>query len=230
MEYPADFETSGFPAGKVLATNRVVATCIVLVVCLIVIMCGMLLWTQRSIRVHPFLVSVDSVTGQWSIIGHQHGDYKIIKNNHSLAESVIARFVKYRFSISNNDSVNETIWQSCDLEKDCSLAAHQKNSIIAPDKCGLFCTTNKKVFDEFTANVMPVYKQYAIANDVRTVDVSSMSFRLLHGLVFQVQFTIRSTLYGDMKILGYAVLNRDTARYPYSLGYYVSSFSAYRVQ
>ena len=230
MEYPADFETTGFPEGKVLATNRVVATFIMLVICLFIVMCGMLLWAQRSVHIHPFLVSIDSVTGQWSIVGHQHGDYKEVNNHMSLVESVIARFVKYRFSISNNDAVNEAIWQRCDLETDCSLAAHQKNSIIDPDTCGLYCTTNNQLFDEFTTNVIPVYKQYAIANDVRTVNMSTMRFRLLRGLVFQVQFTIKSTLYGDMKILGYAVLERDTAHYPYSLGYYVSNFSAYRIQ
>ena len=230
MEYPADFETTGFPAGKVLATNRVVAICIMLVIVLITVMCGLLLWAQRSVRVHPFLVSINSVTGQWSIVGHQHGDYKTVDNTSALMESVIADFVKYRFSISADANTNASVWQRCDLAKDCSLAAHQENSIINPDRCGLFCTTDIKVFDAFVTDVMPVYEQYAIAKDVRTIDTSAMRFQHLHGNVYQVQFIINSTLYGDMQILGYAVVERDTTNYPYNLGCDVSNFSAYRVQ
>ena len=230
MEYPADFDTTGFPAGKVLATNRIIAVLIILLVVLIAVTCGILLWSHRSLKNHPFMVSVDSATGQWTIVGHQHGDYKTIKSEGLVIHSVIAHFIKYRFSISVDMTVNDMVWQQCDLDTDCSLAAHQDNSIINPDKCGLYCTTDAAVFDDFTAKVVPVYRQYALAHDERTVDLSAIRFKHLGGGVFQVQFVINSTLYGEMDILGFAKIERDTSHYPYNLGYYVSDFTAYRIQ
>ncbi|MBQ3039474.1 MAG: hypothetical protein IJD41_02850, partial [Alphaproteobacteria bacterium] len=67
MKYPDNFDTPTFPAGPRIALSRVMAIAIMVVFALILVAGGMILWASRSQQIHPFLVSVDDVTGAWTV-------------------------------------------------------------------------------------------------------------------------------------------------------------------
>ena len=59
LQYPDDFDTPTFPAGPYIASARALGIGVMVVFFLVIVSCGLLLWVQRSARVHPFLVSVN---------------------------------------------------------------------------------------------------------------------------------------------------------------------------
>ena len=99
MKYPDEFDTPTFPAGKQIAVTRVMSIAVMSVFLLILFACGLLLWVQKSVHVHPFLISINQVTGQWEIVGHQHSDVKEMTTVQSLQESVIGKFLEYHLHL-----------------------------------------------------------------------------------------------------------------------------------
>lgn len=228
MKYPDDFDTPTFSAGRHLASSRWVATSIMIVFLSIIFACGILLWAQNSVRVHPFLVSINNITGQWNLVGHHHDNYISRAATYTLQESVVGRFVKYWFLISDNDTINETLWRSCDRQTECSPKV---NSDLISDTCAIYCLAADELYSSFTTNVVPQYQQNVVMNDVWVIRPNSLQITPIGETgIWQVRVDVLSSLNPEpIKIIAYANVARNTELYPRTLGYYVADFNAYRI-
>ncbi len=233
MNYPDEFNTPTFPAGPRIASSRAVSVAIMVVFFLIMCACGFLLWAQRSVQVHPFLVSVNNITGQWDIVGHQHNRTREITTTQSLQESVIGKFLTSWFWISGNERLNAALWKRCDYAADCNPESQTSNE-TGPVACSLYCLTGGGIFSRFTSDVMPDYERRAASGETWMVDMSTVQFVPLgtigaNGGSWQIRATIMSNLSEPINILAYAQVSRNTETYPQTLGYYISDFNAYKM-
>lgn len=227
MRYPDEFDTSSFPAGKQIAVSRIVGIATMVVFLLIIVSCGLLLWVQKSAHIHPFLVSVNDITGRWEIVGHHHTETREITTTQSLQESVIGKFLEYRFRITDDELFNENIWRACDRTVECT----PENNAVA---CLLYCLSGDKLYTDFVSNVVPGYQGRVTQGEMWTADMSSVQMLPIGeittaGGTWQVRMTVRSTLLGPIKILAFATVAQDLTLYPKTLGYYVKEFNAYKI-
>ena len=231
MEYPDDFNVPAFPAGPRIATSRMFGIGIMVVLFLVVITCGLLLWVQRSAQVHPFVVSVNPITGQWEVVGHMHTDNSIMTTNHALQESVVGKFIQDWFEISADTKTNDNMWMACDYATDCSL---NKNIDVKMGRCALFCVSGEEIFTNFTESVIPGYRTRVESGETWHFDMSSFQISPVGifdstGGSWRIEGTIYSNMSAPISVLGYAVVKRDMERYPQTMGFYVSDFSAYKM-
>ena len=64
---------------------------------------GILLWSARSDRLEPFMISANNDTGEWKIVGKSSNsvEYSVAR---TMQESVVGNFVKDWFKISKDNS------------------------------------------------------------------------------------------------------------------------------
>lgn len=251
MRYPDDFDTSSFPAGKQISVSRAVGIAIMVVFLLIICACGILLWAQKSAQIHPFLISINNITGQWQVVGHHHHDTKEITTTQALQESVIGKFLEYRFWITDVPVFNDNIWALCDRKTDCN--PENKKGLDAQvcqemgldvetcatidmktETCSLYCLSGDGLFSDFISDVIPAYQEYVQSGETWTPDMSSVQMLPMGditemGGVWQIRMTIKSSLHGSIQILAYANVLNNPELYPKTLGYYVADFNAYKL-
>ena len=232
MEYPDDFETPAFPAGKPVNSTRLVSIATMVVFLLTIIACGMLLWIQQSVKVHPFLVSINNITGRWEIVGHEHEDVRRVPTKRSLQESVIGKFLRSWFFVSNVESTRNEMWKSCERNVSCSPDYGETGGAM---ECALYCVSSDALYEKFITNVVPGYLERINAGEFWTLVSSSIQITpigeiLDQGNTWQVRAQLKSNLSDvPINILAYAVVKRDNNTYPQTLGYYVSDFNAYKM-
>ena len=231
MKYPDEFETPTFQAGKQIAVTRAVSVAIMSVFLLILFACGLLLWAQKSVHVHPFLVSVNEITGQWEVVGHQHTDIKEMSTVRTLQESVIGKFLEYRFFVTEDENFNANIWQTCDRKIDCNPATKVG---MDGEAYVLYCLSSDDVHDDFIKNVVPQYQLMVQSGEMWNLDTKSIQMTPISeitptGAIWQVRATVNSSLFGPIKILAYANVSQNLELYPKTLGYYVAEFNAYKI-
>lgn len=226
MDYPNGFETPAFPAGKRIAVSRTLSVWIGIVFFLILCACGLLLWTQRSIKVHPFLIAINDITGQWEIVGHSHTRIKSISAMRTLQESVIGKFIQNWYFISDNNDENLSVWQSCNRATDCAG--------YGTTFCALYCVAGDGVYDNFIQNIVPGYQnrisdgeQWAL--NWSSVNITPVGKFNVNGGVWQVSAKLESNVSGEISVLGYAHVARNLEMYPQTLGYYVVDYNAYKI-
>lgn len=157
MDYPSDFNTPAFPAGKSIAIARFMAIASCVLFLMIIFAGALLFWTARSQRIDPFIISVDNLTGQWTVVGHSHGngpiEYPAVR---MLQESVLGNFVANWFTISADVNKNDKMWQTCDRAESCRA---DNNYAYGDNSCALFCATGEELFSHFIYNVVPDYQE-----------------------------------------------------------------------
>lgn len=233
MNYPADFDTPTFPAGRKIVSSRVMGIVVMILFLLILFTCATLFWAQKSVKTHPFLVSVDNITGQWSIVGHNHEDTKNMSAAQSMQESVLTRFVQYWFWISSSDIVNSARWRECNRANDCGLETEKKGIDVEGD-CAIYCLTNDFVYNTFKENMLPIYKNIANTKSVWHVDMQSVVLMPIstintNGGTWQIQAIVYENGQKPVEILAYATVGLSKNEYQKTLGYYVSKFNAYKM-
>ncbi len=197
---------------------------------LIIFFSGMILWAQKSVTVHPFLVSINNLTGHWEIIGHQHETIKHVSADRTLQESVIAKFMRNWFLVTTEE-VNTALWQSCDRATECN----PKNKTgVDTGKCAIYCITGDEIFNRFIQDVVPIYQISVTAGEMLGLNMQSLQISPIsdisnQGGMWQIHAILESSISGPIKILAYAQISRDTEQYPQTLGYYVSDFNAYKM-
>ncbi len=232
MEYPDDFNIPTFPAGPRIATSRFFGIATMVVFFLIVCMCVLVLWGQRSVRIHPFLISVDDITGQWEIVGHHHFDMHEVTTTQSLQESVLSKFLFFWFFVSADSEINQTIWsQDCVRQQDCNP---KNRTGISERRCSFYCLTNDTVLSDFNHTVIPQYQAISATGSTWVLDASSVQLTpigeiLPDGGAWQIRATVTVSDSVPIDILAYAHISRDMELYPQTFGYYVSSFNAYKM-
>lgn len=242
MDYPSDFDIPTFPAGRRLAVSRFASIAVMVVFLLICVMCGVVLWARNSIHVHPFLVSVNNITGQWTVVGHRHGDMHTITGMESIQESVIGRFIREWFRISDNSAVNEFTWATPPEDFKCTWDdISQSDSGIGTDgyvqiknNYNLYCLSAPSVYNIFSQDIVPKYRDLYALGDFQGVDMSTLQLIPISVLnqgsvLWQATFTIKTQKSGLISVLAYIQLSLDSGSYPKNFGVYVSEFNAYKM-
>jgi len=231
VRYPDDFNVPPFPAGKHTAVSRVVAVAVSVVLLIVIFMCVMLLWAQRSVRVHPFLVSVDEITGAWTVVGHHHTEIQEVSTVRTIQESVVGKFMRGWYLISDNQNLNNALWHECNRETDCN---NIDKSGVDTYECALYCVASEELFTRFMTDIVPDY-QTRFANgelwvpDMASLQISPIGEINANGNVWQIHATIYSNQAQEINILAYAKVGRDNNLYQTTMGYYVQDFNAYRI-
>ncbi len=228
MEYPDNFDTPAFPAGKRIAVSRLFAILTSGLFVAILGVCGLLMWTTRSATVDPFIISVDKITGAWSVVGHSHGRIEYSASR-TMQESVIANFARDWFTVGT-DSENNALWQTCDRERVCmsdNAPAHTDGV------CALYCAAGDDVFNRFLYNVVPAWAEIAanggrVSLNMAYLQITPIGAITDVGGTWQISATV-STPDGDMQIIAFAKVARLESRYPRTLGYYIADFNTYRI-
>lgn len=232
MDYPNDFNTPAFPAGSRIAVSRFMAivSCALFVV--IISISAVLLWAVRSQRIDPFIVSIDELTGQWNVVGHSHGNGPVqYPALWSVQQSVIGNFAANWFYISENDAENEAIWQTCKRNEACSL----ENSRPYDDKtCSMFCVSGEELFNQFIYNIVPEYQVRVDNGETWSIVKTDLQIEPAGeitdaGGTWTVTATIQSNISGELDVIAFVKIARNTTMYPKTLGYYVASFNAYKI-
>ena len=235
MKYPDDFDVPAFPAGRPVAFTRMISVAIMAVFLLIAFVCVGLYWTQKAVKIHPFLVSINPITGQWDVVGHNHKNFAEVSATRLLQESVIGKFMQYWFLVTDSEVANDMRWKACNREVDCTL-----NSSIDPltEECALFCITGDTQYVQFVEQIIPGYQARIANGETWHLDKSSLQISPI-GMVGGMGGTwqVRANILSDtadasdtIGILAYVQIGYDIELYPKTLGYYVNSFNAYKIR
>lgn len=232
MDYPSNFNTPAFPAGPRIAVSRFMAIASCVLFLLIVFMCAILLWATRSQSIDPFIVSIDSLTGQWTVVGHSHGnkpiEYPVLW---SMQQSVVGNFTVNWFTISENLEENEAIWQTCERMTDCGM----ESKIAYDDKtCALFCNAGDGLFSRFIYDVIPDYQNRVSNGEHWVLDKTEIQIEPAGeikevGGTWKIYATVYSNISGNIEVVAFAKVARNLTSYPKTLGYYVADFNAYKI-
>ena len=235
MDFPNGFNTPTFPAGPRVALSRVVAIGIMVVFLLIVVVCGMLLWAQRSAQVHPFLVSVNNITGQWQIVGHNHDNVVNMSAERALKESVIGKFLQSWFLVSLDEKYNENTWASCNRDADC-IITQSSLSDIDSNQCALYCVSGDELYTDFKQKIAPKYQELAQNGITWYIDMPSLQITPIESGekaddLWQVRVKIINTniVNPTIDVLGYVKIGQNADVFPNTMGYFVSEFNAYKM-
>ena len=202
MRYPDDFDTPTFPAGKRIASTRIVATLLMVVFLLIVFVCVTLSWARHSVKEHPFIISINEITGNWDIVGHKHIDteqktstvqtlqesvlVKFMQNwfmvtdsteqktstVQTLQESVLVKFMQNWFMVTDSNAVNNALWQECD---DRTTGCNMSDDAdVNAKKCTIYCLTGDETYASFVTDVLPDYQIRVMTGEMLTLDLSTI--------------------------------------------------------
>ena len=228
MDYPNNFNIPAFRAGKTIALSRTVAVWISIVFFLIVAACGFIILQIYFKQNFPFLLSVDPLTDEWTVITYPKENKKSISQYKFIQEKLVNDFFIDWFTISSNNKINEMRWQSCTRD-DCKQPDKFNPSSIT---CSLACKSSVNLFEEFTAKVLPDYRvRVEQANETWTVDgkiITPISVTP-DSSSWQVYTVIKSSVMPSFDVLIFIDIARDIESYPVTFGYYVSQFNSYRI-
>jgi hypothetical protein len=236
MDYPNGFDIPAFPDMRKLALARAFAVWSCVAFFAIVVLCGALLWASQSLRLNPFLISVNQSTGEWTAVGEDDsGAGKLeYSENRAMQEFVIGNFVRRWFSISAAASENEIRWCRCDSRTECGTDRTIDQSGERKAPCLVCCASGDELFNRFVSEVLPDYKERAATGETWTLDEDSVEMTPLHkeiqnGGLWRVSAVVRSNKSGNIPVLGFAAVSRLRDRYPLSMGFFVSDFNGYSV-
>lgn len=229
LDYPNGFNIKSFPAGKTIAFSRAVSIWISIVFFLIVAMCGFMLLGIHFKQNYPFLISVDPFTDEWTVITYPGKSKKETIHQYQIVQEKLVRdFVANWFTISKESSVNDMRWQDCKIE-DCA-SSNQFN----PDnlECAIYCKSDPSVFEVFSENVLPEYREYANSGGAWTVGPMLITPNTVdkNGGTWQVVVSVQPAMSAPFNALAFITIEQDANRYPASLGYYIKEFNSYRLQ
>ncbi len=237
MNYPDNFDTPTFPAGRSIAVSRWLAIAISVVFFLIICVAGVIFWGTRSASVDPFLISINQTTGLWSIARHEHlrddgGHNHAVEMSavQTIQESVVGNFAANWFTISAEAAENNAMWQSCEQ----ATCASDEFIARTDNMCALSCAAAGDVFSQFLYNVVPDYTARVAAGeqwilDMDTLVITPSGIVSPNGGVWQISGQVISSTQGKIDVLAFATVGRQQDAYPDTLGYHITSFNAYRI-
>ena len=195
---------------------------------IVIFLCGILVWTIRSVRVEPYILTTNGVNDQWQIIkpGQERPTIEMT-GNQAIQQSLVWKFVQDWFTISNDAYINTEIWNTSCTIKDCDASD-------GSNPCKLFCETNDKLFTHFKEDILPTYKarfdsgEYwmPIAKSIRITPVGTVNSS---GGTWRIQMSVITNNNATMNIMAYAKVAKSPTSYLKTMGYYIVDFNAYRI-
>ncbi len=227
MDYPKDFDTPTFPAGRAIAVSRTFSIWTAIVFFLIMCSCGLMLLLVRSKNNYPFLISTDPITADWTVIAYPEKDREITATE-LVQENLVKKYVEYWFNIEKNSLANEALWQRCS-EADC--ASEQFNPTIK--KCALFCSSASDLFQNFVDNVVPRYRAKTTQNSETVQVIWQMITPPAKGRavsnLWQSIVTLYSSVDGYFDAVAFIELDQQYDKYPATFGWFVKNFNSYKI-
>lgn len=230
MNYPDDFDTPAFPAGKRIAVSRVMAIWSMCLLFLILGCCIALPWLQRHKTISPFVIYVDGPHGEWGLI-NDSTPQSAISYNYSIQRAMVGIFTERWFTIFRGQNRNERNWGMCDRVEFC--AERVPTTMWDTNGCGIYCIADDHLYENFVIDVLPSYQERFKMGETWRINPNRLDIQPLgtiseRGGTWVVHGRVRSNLNGDFNIVAYVRLGRDLKRYPQSLGYYIASYNAFR--
>ena len=230
MKYPDDFNTPAFPAGRFVAVSRFMGTAVMCVFFLIICVCGIILWVKQTQNISPFLISINPNGERWTVVAHDNHK-TTIPAYYVLQESLLNKFVRNWFSVSNNPDENNARWAKCNRDSPACTQDIGNDDIT----CAIYCPSDDAVWDTFEHVVLPTLTQIAtVDGDVWAVKslsmkpVDSVESITANGGFWKLNIAVQTntdTLY----FTGFARVGYDIQSYPKTMGYYVAEFYTYRM-
>lgn len=225
MRYPDEFNTPAFPAGPRIALARVMVIAIMIVFALILAVGGGIYWASKSRHIHPFLVTIDDITGTWQLVGHDHGE-RTITTNRAMQESVIANFTKNWFTVSANQTENEDLWHRFSNRDECGISGRLMRAQI-------FCASDEALYNYFIQNVVPNYQILVDDGEGWSVDVNNIYLSEVNvtdnGGTWKILAQVDSNKYEPINVVAYITLKYNIEQYTNTYGFYVTNFNAYNI-
>ncbi|MBO4480658.1 MAG: hypothetical protein J5742_03490 [Alphaproteobacteria bacterium] len=232
MDYPEDFETSAFPAGKRIAVSRTAGIWIFVSFLLILFCCVAIPWIIQNRTIEPFIIYVDGANGKWELLGQQKIRQPVPYYT-SMQRALVGVFTERWFTLSDNPEMNEARWNTCNRETVC--ANRVETTLRRNMECNIFCLAEENLYRSFADDVVPLYQSFAALGERWYVNPSRIIVTpngniTKDGGNWIARARVRSSIHGDFQIIAYIRIERDVKLYPQTLGYYVADFNAYREQ
>ena len=231
MDYPEDFDTPAFPAGKRIAISRTLSVWVMVAFFFCIVLCVAIPWIQKGRTVNPYVIYVDGMRGRWEMVG-QTKSQKIVPYYESVQRALVGIFTEKWLTISDNPDKNARNWMQCNRETDC--VDRISNTFESSNGCDLYCMMGDGMYNRFAEKVLPLYKSYASIGQRWFVDENKIAIIPSgtisdDGGMWVTRARVRSNLNGDFNVVAYVKVARDTQeRYPQTFGFYVTEFNAYR--
>lgn len=232
LEYPGNFDTSAFPAGRRIAVARVFGIGILVSFFLVACVCGMIIWGAQSRQVEPLVVSINRATGDWSMIKRSEAAPVEYTRQDMMQESVVGNFFQNWFLISDDADQNDDVWRADCPANECTGA---ETMAYGGRVCALACGGGAELYQSFVENVMPDYHSRAMAGETWHVIADTMEIRPVvpdakqGGSTWMVRASVMSNINSVFNVVAFVRLGRMANAYPMTMGYYVVAFNAYRV-
>lgn len=209
--------------------SRVVSIWTLVVLFLVICSCIALLFFVHQKKNYPFLISVDPLTAEWTVVTYPGKDSQKVVNQYQIVqEKLVNDYVKNWFTISDDEDVNNERWQECDAEE-CNYSEQYNPENT---ECALFCASDIKLFEQFSTKVYPEYKarvqQASETWTVEKLDITPTAVTEESGL-WQVYANIHSSINGYFDVLIFVTVARSTNSHHSTLGYYIYDFNSYRM-
>ncbi len=229
MDYPGNFQTPADPAGKSIAVSRFMAICTFVAFFIIVFLCGILLWSARSERLEPFMISTNSENGEWKIVGKNPVSLEYPAQR-TMQESVVGNFVKDWFNISKDNSENENAWKECDR----NICISGDTLMFGERSCAIYCSVSEDLYSRFSYDILPDYRKRFQNGETWQIYEKSLSIMPAgkisdNGGTWQVNLTLVSNIAGRFNVKIFMKVARNKNFYPQTMGFYVADFNSYRI-
>ncbi|MCQ2562523.1 MAG: hypothetical protein MJ158_02835 [Alphaproteobacteria bacterium] len=230
MNYPEDFDIKTFPAGKTIACSRLMAIVVSVVFFLIIACCVFMLLCGRFKQNYPFVISVDSITNDWSVLTYPDKDNDTpVESYQIMQEMMLVDYIKHRFTITPDMESNEQRWKKCEInECDDSTCFNPNNN-----ECAIYCLSSQNAFESFTNSVVPQYinnfqnGEYWIPKPNMLITPMKLTEK---SSEWQIIAEIESNIKGSFNVLIFVNILQDIKHFPATMGYYINSFSAYKYE
>ncbi|MDR1206855.1 MAG: hypothetical protein LBK26_00340 [Rickettsiales bacterium] len=221
MDYPNNYDLPVFPTAGKIAFSRALAIWSLVAFFVMAALAGLLLWTVHSARINPFLISIDSETGEWNVIGEKTTAPKTPDS--AGQESLVAAFAKKWLSVSPDPNENEANWCACDR------AACETNDA---GRCDICCKAADGLYQKFKFGVLPQLTVRANAGETRHVLENSVQIFPVSGIsetggVWRISFKVESNAHEIISVTAFARVAKGPPGGPLTLGYYIADFNAY---
>lgn len=227
MNYPDDFNVPTFTAGKSIAVSRAAGIGIMSGFLIILFLCGLLVWTIRSVRVEPYILTTGGINDEWQIIA-PGANKPIIEmtGTQVVQESLVWKFVQNWFSVSGDGDANAQMWDTSCQRTDC-------DTYEAGTSCKLFCASSDDLFRRFREDVLPTYQEMYSQKEYWTPIVDSIRINPVGrvndaGGTWRVEMSVATSGGEKISILAYAKVAQSKKYHPSTMGYYIADFNAYR--
>ncbi|MGI5846029.1 MAG: hypothetical protein ACOX7D_02510 [Alphaproteobacteria bacterium] len=224
MDFPANYDTRMFPETRYLSMARLFAILSAILFLLIIGLSGILVWTIRSSKTEPVLISISADGADWNAIVGNNASLKYSASR-IMQESVVENFTKNWFRISKDANENEENWCKCELAK-CW------NNELAPARCNICCASGANLFtsflevvnNDFQARAKSGQEWFIIPNSIHIVPFGAVSEA---GGLWRLTARVSISNHQARKIEVFVRTAKSKDGYPATLGYYVADFHAY---